>query len=182
MASIILEDWVHRLDRCSHGKKVALVIDNCPAHPTITGLINVTIFYLPPNTTSVMQPCDAGIIKKLNHFYHGDMLRKMLSAYDNSSTFSFNLYDVIVLMQKAWYQVDSATVVNCFCHCGFVFNPATPPLDLTPPPSPPSSLNHIDDPFNVIFGIVHQNFNISASVTLALYTNVDACVAVMGSL
>ncbi|KAJ8867099.1 hypothetical protein PR048_032961 [Dryococelus australis] len=37
------------------GKKVVLFINNCPAHPT-------ELVFLPPNTTSVLQPMDQGTI------------------------------------------------------------------------------------------------------------------------
>jgi len=37
-------------------RKIALIIDNCPAHPAVNGLSNVQLIVLPPNTTSVSQP------------------------------------------------------------------------------------------------------------------------------
>ncbi|MBA0637064.1 hypothetical protein Godav_024500 [Gossypium davidsonii] len=37
------------------GKKVLLIVDNCPAHPkVIEGLRNVELFFLPPNSTNAM--------------------------------------------------------------------------------------------------------------------------------
>ena len=32
-------------------RKVALIIDNCPAHPTIDNLKSIELIFLPPNTT-----------------------------------------------------------------------------------------------------------------------------------
>ena len=33
-------------------QKVALIIDNCPAHPTIDNLKSIELIFLSPNTTS----------------------------------------------------------------------------------------------------------------------------------
>ena len=45
-------------------KKILLLIDNAPVHTTENSLLltNVTVHYLPPNTTAHLQPADAGII------------------------------------------------------------------------------------------------------------------------
>ena len=57
MNSEIFEEWVRKLDRKfrADDQKIALIIDNCPAHPSISNLTNVQIVFLPPNTTSILQ-------------------------------------------------------------------------------------------------------------------------------
>ena len=47
------EDWVRDLDGKfgSQKRKIALVMDNCPAHPEVTGLDCVELIFLHPNTT-----------------------------------------------------------------------------------------------------------------------------------
>ncbi|GBN69389.1 Tigger transposable element-derived protein 6 [Araneus ventricosus] len=62
MTSEIFEKWVQKLDKRMIAEccKIALVSDNCPAHskeinPTLK---NVTVFYLPPNTTSKLKAMD----------------------------------------------------------------------------------------------------------------------------
>ena len=54
MDSQTFEEWVHKLDQTFpvEGKKIALLIDNCPAHPSVPDLTNVQLVFLPPNTTS----------------------------------------------------------------------------------------------------------------------------------
>ena len=62
MDSELFEEWVRELD-CKfekEGRKVALIIDNCPAHPAIESLKTIDDFFLPPNTTSSLQPMDQG--------------------------------------------------------------------------------------------------------------------------
>jgi len=48
----------------SQNRKILLLVDNAPVHiiNEDNNLTNVTIYFLPPNTTSHLQPCDAGII------------------------------------------------------------------------------------------------------------------------
>ncbi|GBM18493.1 Tigger transposable element-derived protein 4 [Araneus ventricosus] len=72
MTSEICEKWVQKLDKrmIAECRKIALVFDNCPAHPKEINqkLKNVTVFYLPPNTTSKLQPMDQGVIKKISNY------------------------------------------------------------------------------------------------------------------
>ncbi|XP_064410276.1 jerky protein homolog [Latimeria chalumnae] len=44
--------------------KIVLILDNCSAHPKAELLVkdNVVGLYLPPNCTSLIQPCDQGIL------------------------------------------------------------------------------------------------------------------------
>ena len=67
ISSELFEEWIKELDR-SFGvqkRKIALIVDNCPAHPTVTGLEWIELIFLPPNTTSVTQPMDQGVIRAL---------------------------------------------------------------------------------------------------------------------
>ena len=51
------------------GRKTALLIDNCHAHPSVFDLTNVQLVFLPPYTTSVLQPMDQGVIRSLKAHY-----------------------------------------------------------------------------------------------------------------
>ncbi|XP_050329997.1 tigger transposable element-derived protein 4-like [Bactrocera neohumeralis] len=67
MTSELFEKWLHDWDRdlVKKKKKILLLVDNCPAHPNVTDLMSITLAFLPPNTTSVLQPMDQGIIQSL---------------------------------------------------------------------------------------------------------------------
>ena len=67
MTGKFFEEWVKKLDRSFllKGRSVLLFIDNCAAHPHIKDLRAVKMVFLPPNTISVLQPCDQGIIQNL---------------------------------------------------------------------------------------------------------------------
>ena len=43
--------------------KVALFVDNCSAHPHVSGFNCIELIFVPPNTISEMQPWNQGIIK-----------------------------------------------------------------------------------------------------------------------
>ena len=49
--------------------KVALLLDNCSAHKPTFCLKNISLFFLPPNTTSILQLCDIGIIKSTKSYF-----------------------------------------------------------------------------------------------------------------
>lgn len=60
--------WLKRFNAVipsTPGRKVGLLFDICSAHGTasnLPSLSNVEMIFLPPNTTSNIQPMDAGII------------------------------------------------------------------------------------------------------------------------
>lgn len=65
MTSELFVDYVRKFDRkmARSGRHVALLLDNCPAHPhTIDDLRNVELIFLPANSTAKTQPMDAGKI------------------------------------------------------------------------------------------------------------------------
>jgi hypothetical protein len=61
-------------------RKVAMIIDNCPAHPNVKGLKATKLIFLPPNTTSHTQPMDQGIIKNLKSHYRKQVILRQLQA------------------------------------------------------------------------------------------------------
>ena len=56
MDSFLFDEWVKEFE--GQNRKVALIVDNCPAHPSIEGLKAVEVILLPPNTTSKTQPME----------------------------------------------------------------------------------------------------------------------------
>ena len=81
------EDWVRKLDRTfrMEGRKIALLIYNCPAHPSVSDL-NVQLVFLPPNTISVLQPMDQAVIRSLKVHYQGRVVRRLCRALDETKT------------------------------------------------------------------------------------------------
>lgn len=67
MTSDLFEKILHSWDAELRikGKKILLLVDNCPAHPDVPNLNCIKLVFLPPNTTSVLQPLDQGVIRSL---------------------------------------------------------------------------------------------------------------------
>lgn len=62
--------------------KALLLLDNAPSHPGIATLVckdsNITAMFLPPNTTSLFQPMDQGVLEALKRRYRKALLQKIL--------------------------------------------------------------------------------------------------------
>jgi len=65
MTQIIFLEWFRAFDLHVSSRKVLLILDNFSGHtpvekiPDHIRLRNTTIFYLPPNMTSKIQPCSS---------------------------------------------------------------------------------------------------------------------------
>ena len=75
-----IRDWSEQLKR--KNRKICLLVDNCTAHPTDVKVDNIEIVFLPPNTTSVMQPLDMGIIQDMKAHYRSVLLEHIISILD----------------------------------------------------------------------------------------------------
>lgn len=102
-------------------RKVALIIDNCPSHPFIA-LSNVKLIYLPPNTTSRLQPLDMGVIHSLKSLYRIKIVQKLLALIEQKSEPNpkdIKLIDALVMLKSSWAEVSEKTIQNCFAKSGF---------------------------------------------------------------
>jgi hypothetical protein len=74
MLITLFQEWILDFDRqvaLKHGnQRVLLLLDNCTSHK-LEGLFlsHVDVHFLPPNTTSKIQPMDAGIIMSFKKHY-----------------------------------------------------------------------------------------------------------------
>ena len=80
----LFKEWVGQLDNkfVAKGRKIALIIDNCPAHPKIDNLQAVELIFLPPNTTSKTQPTDQGVIRSLKAHYRAEVVKRYIASID----------------------------------------------------------------------------------------------------
>lgn len=118
MTSSIFEEEIRNWDKELMGKrkKILLLIDNCPAHPSLSNLKNIKLVFLPPNCTSVLQPLDQGIIRSFKCHYRKFVLRKVINNIEANRNCSISLLDAVEFMEQAWRKVNKQTVVNCFHH------------------------------------------------------------------
>jgi len=117
MDSILFEEWVREINKMfqAEERNVLLIVDNCPAHPTIEGLSNLKLIFLPPNTTSVTQPMDQGVIRCLKAHYRKRLVKLILCNLDSNKPLpKISLITALQLLVSAWNEVSKATIVNCF--------------------------------------------------------------------
>ena len=100
--------------------------DSAACHPETAhaGLKNIKLVFLPKNTTSRLQPLDAGIIRNFKHKYRKLLVRCVVSRIDEGKTASQIIEGVHVLkaitwLQTAWKSVVPETIKHCFKKCGF---------------------------------------------------------------
>ena len=81
-------------------------------------LNNTTIKFLPPNTTSRLQPCDAGIIASFKAHYRRKFVRYLLEQFENEATSGkLSILEAILFIRESWQEdVTATTITNCFRH------------------------------------------------------------------
>ena len=122
MDSTLFEEWVRELDNQfeKENRKIALIIDSCTARPEIGGLKAIYLFFIPPNTTSALQPMDQGVIRSLKARYRTKVVQKMIEAIDgNKSLPNISVLDAMKMPVLSWDEVTDNTVENCFKKAGF---------------------------------------------------------------
>ncbi|XP_042235751.1 tigger transposable element-derived protein 1-like, partial [Homarus americanus] len=114
--------------------KILLILDNAPSHPpTVAELSdNIKVLFLPPNTTSLLQPMDQGVIAAFKAYDLRRTFKKLIEATeegnDKASVLQFwkkfNIKHAIDIIVEAWgeqvgfAEVESADVEELLeSHC-----------------------------------------------------------------
>ncbi|XP_065667946.1 tigger transposable element-derived protein 4-like [Hydra vulgaris] len=121
MTGDLFTEWVMKLDSFfrAQDRKVALLVDNCSAHPHIEGLSNINQIFFPPNTTSVLQPMDQGVIRSLKAHYRHKIVRLCIKAVDNNEPMpKISILQAMKDLVSSWNAVSKKTVINCFKKAG----------------------------------------------------------------
>lgn len=123
MTITIFRNWLITFDkliRISNPKrKVLLILDNAGCHK-LNGLElkNVEILFLPPNTTTKLQPLDAGIIASFKAKYRQKLIRFLLNNIETQPLIkqSLSLLEAIRFIVKSWDEVTEDTIKHCWNH------------------------------------------------------------------
>jgi hypothetical protein len=125
MTSALFKEWLERLNGTMklQQRSILLFIDNAGPHPDMQ-LSNIKLVFLPPNTTSRLQPCDAGIIANVKALYRTDLSRHLLAVMDDANSAAdlakrVNIIDAISWLHTAWSSVSEECIRKCFARCGF---------------------------------------------------------------
>jgi hypothetical protein len=106
-------------------RQILLLLDNASCHKISQELTNITIHFLPPRTTSVLQPLDAGIIRSCKAKYKRMFIQNRVDAYDNAmdndtEIDAFTLKEAIYMIADAWDCVTQETIKNCWQKTGIL--------------------------------------------------------------
>lgn len=114
-------------------------MDNAPGHYEIIFPLNkLKIIFLPPNTSSIIQPLDAGIIASFKKRYKYKLLHKTVELLPNqinlqsegaklpagtaglSYCYPAHLMDACELARDSWSEISCETIQNCWIKSGLV--------------------------------------------------------------
>ncbi|XP_064414219.1 tigger transposable element-derived protein 4-like [Latimeria chalumnae] len=184
----IFKDWVIKFNKKmqQEKRKVLLFVDNCPAHPRIDNLQATTMVFLPPNTTSKLQPMDQGIIKCLKQHYRRQLIQHMLNCFERKQDTVINLHQGITFAHSAWRKVSSKCISACFRKAGFVISGQTTDSDLVNYPPHLSGEEDDDDeednlPLSALKSMwleVQSKLQMSENINLDDYVDVDTEVVI----
>ncbi|KZZ94480.1 mariner-Tc1 transposon family protein [Ascosphaera apis ARSEF 7405] len=124
MTATIFEEWLQWFDNRMRHRKVLLLLDNFSAHTLATTqlydrgqLLNTRIVFLPPNTTSVYQPLDQGIIASFKAHWRARWIQFILHENEKGHEFmnTMNVLFAIRWGNMVWdIEVKNETIRNCF--------------------------------------------------------------------
>ena len=107
-------------------RKVLLFVDNAPPQPeTLRGNFkNIKLVFLPKNTTSQLQPCDAGIIRNFKVKYCKQLMKYVISRIADGKKASeiiegVDLLQCVRWVNQAFEKITKITIRHYFEKCGF---------------------------------------------------------------
>ena len=105
-------------------RKIIFLVDNAPVHlildETKRKLDSIDVKFLPPNTTTKLQPCDANIINSFKCHYKRLFVQNRINAYDDmqdgivEELADYTIYDALQNAAEAWNMVTPQTISNCW--------------------------------------------------------------------
>ncbi|KAG0440948.1 Tigger transposable element-derived protein 6 [Dictyocoela muelleri] len=106
-------------------RKIVLVLDNCTSHRLSVCVENIKLIFLPKNSTSVLQPLDAGIIRSFKSKVYKLQIKNVISRLDENNNIeeiykSINTKDAIIYSHWAWNDVTQECINNCRVKTGFL--------------------------------------------------------------
>ena len=144
MTSMIFTDWLKQFNLKMCGRSVLLLVDNASAHVTIQ-LSNVKVYFLPPNTTSHLQPLDAGVVKSFKSHYRRSFLKWTLAQIESKTDLkNMDFLTCISYVIDAWKQVSPTTIRNCWTHTCIVSAPMAAVLKQQNEPTRQSVIPELD--------------------------------------
>lgn len=126
MSSSIMENWLLHFNNrlIGQNRKIILFLDNASCHPKLT-LSNIKLAWFLPNTTSITQPMDQGIISCVKLYYRHFLLQSLninpSHTNDNLENITKNItpLEAIRWLIGAIKLVKPEIIRTCFIKTGF---------------------------------------------------------------
>jgi len=95
--------------------KALIIIDNAPSHPIYLNDLsdNLKFLFMPPNTTSLIQPMDQGVISAFKSYYLRRTFKQLINSIDDTETNTtipyfwkkYSIVDAIFNISDSWKEV-----------------------------------------------------------------------------
>lgn len=122
--------WLKEWDRELHTKrkKIVVLMSKMPHHPENPHIFNINVTFFPPDTSTVLQPLQLGIMNVFKSLYRYQQLKYIMAKTQASEkiglcsvlnqnvlsahSLSVSLLDAIFMVHKAWRHVSPETIVK----------------------------------------------------------------------
>ena len=102
---LILSSW----------KQKGCLFENFPAQSGIKNITYINLTSLLPNTTSVLQPMEQGVIRSLKAHYRKNVTRLCIKAVEiNRTLLKINILQPMKHLTLSWKVVSKETIISCF--------------------------------------------------------------------
>ncbi|KAH9082355.1 hypothetical protein Ae201684P_009681 [Aphanomyces euteiches] len=127
MTGKIFQAWFERLEeqfKAAH-RHILLLVDNVSSHRLFSVQLEfVHVVFLPPRTTFVLQPMDAGVIAAFKKPYKSRQMEVALERFSNgvevSKCFKFDILEAMKMSKNVWGHFSAKTISNSWRHTGIL--------------------------------------------------------------
>ncbi|XP_037558029.1 tigger transposable element-derived protein 4-like [Dermacentor silvarum] len=91
----------------------------------IKNLNAIQMEFLPPNTTTILQPMDQGVICNFKLLYKSHVLSHIVLCSDICKNYTVHLGSAVGMLADSWKTVTEVTPHNCFRHAGLTLGTGT---------------------------------------------------------
>ena len=127
MNSSVFKEWLLNLDKEMRAaqRNILLLVDNVSSH-SLGDIVmtNVVVQKLPPNTTTYLQPLDAGIIASFKARYRTRQIDEAIDRFDagedveGRSVYKIDQLQAMKLSQEIWESTTAASIAHCWQKTG----------------------------------------------------------------
>ena len=134
MTCDLFYEWLKRFDSIigtTAGRRVLLLIDNASCHgteSTLPNLDHVQVVFLPKNTTSKLQPMDAGVIACIKKRYRRRQIERAADLIELGITenlYKIDIFQAVTNIYDIWNRIESSIIYNCWVQTGLITGNST---------------------------------------------------------